>query len=689
MTTPTTSKRSTTSSLSDAGYKVGPTNLSHTAPTSSPVGKKILGVEFKDEAEQARILSTVQEWYSRCKNARATVERQWYINMAFYAGRQYIRMVPTPGVGNGFKLDVPKAPPWRVRLVINRTRMYIRSELAKVTSQRPTFYVVPATTEDEDLISARVAEQIFDSVYTNYDLKRTIRQAEWWNCVCGNSFIKTAWDKNAEFVSGNKTQQGDLSYQVFTPFHIYVPELQEPDIQKQPYVIQATTQSVDWVKQTFPELKNINTDVNQEGDILDSGFLNIIGAKNVVRNQVLVLEVWMKKGKQSLLPDGGMVTIIGGQVAQKVDGMPYNHKEYPYQKLNNVETGRFYSTSSIEDIIPLQRELNRTRSQIIEAKNMMSKPKLLAASGSIEAKQITAEPGQTIYYKMGYPAPTPMPLPSLPAYVLEEVNQLMADMDDLVGQHQISRGGVPGQMRAASALQFVKEQDDTVLSGLIENLEEVLESMGKQTLALFVQYVNQERMIRTVGDDMVFDAQLFEGSFIKGNTDIRVESGSALPQSKAAKQAFVMDLLKMGFIPPEQGLDMLDIGGIEKIYESYLVDKRQATRENQKMMMSLVVEPNDFDNHQVHLDIHNKFRKSQQYEALDEETKTLFQTHVAGHVQAMQSGLQPGGQFPPPQQSGPTGELHPINQPGQFPPRPPSPGIDPLLGDTGSFTGGM
>jgi hypothetical protein len=86
---------------------------------------------------------------------------------------------------------------------------------------------------------------------------------------------------------------------------------------------------------------------------------------------------------------------------------------------------------------------------------------------------------------------------------------------------------------------------------------------------------------------------------------LRVESMSALPTSKAAKQAFVMDLFKLGIINPQDGLQVLDIGGIEKVIDTYLVDQRQAQRENLKMSEGTSVLANDYDNHEVHVLTHN------------------------------------------------------------------------------------
>jgi hypothetical protein len=63
----------------------------------------------------------------------------------------------------------------------------------------------------------------------------------------------------------------------------------------------------------------------------------------------------------------------------------------------------------------------------------------------------------------------------------------------------------------------------------------------------------------------------------------------------------------------------------------------------------------------MHIEIHNKFRKSQTFEALPENVKQIFEAHVQLHIMAsqpqqmmdpnMQTGQEPpmGGNMPPEQ----------------------------------------
>lgn len=608
---------------------------SQTPDTSSTTNLRVL--------DNKELVQWANDQYKKIKASRSSIERQWYINLAFYFGKQNVNVVSTSAAPTGFKLHVPKAPPWRVRLVINKIRPAIRKELAKTVAQKPRFTVVPASTEDEDQASARVGEAIFNAVYSDKRLKTIIRRAMWWTCITGTGFVKDYWDNGAKDVLG---QKGDFCIEPVTPFHLFVPDFNEIELENQPFVIHATTKSVEWVKHRFPNIENVVANVSTATDLLDDSFMGMIGAKSPDNDSVLCLEVWIKPGGHKAFPDGGMFTVVSDTIVQMRDKYPYAHGEFPFTKLEHIESGKFYGTSIIEDMIPVQKEYNRTRSQIIEAKNKMSKPQLMAPRGSVEVQKITSEPGQVILYTPGFNPPTPLPLQNLPSYVLQEIQQLQQDLDDISGQHEISRGSNPSQVTAATALSYLQEQDDTSLSGTIESVESGVEKIGRHVLSHASQFWSEERTVRVIGKDGAFDAHVYKASDLGGNHDVRVEAGSALPTSKAARLALVMDLIKLGAIKIEDALQAIDLGGMESINEDFLVDLRQAQRENLKLSMGEGVPANVWDNHDVHIQIHDKFRKSQQFETLDEQAQALFQQHVELHQSALQAQQPPMGPDP-------------------------------------------
>lgn len=695
-------------------------------------------LERRKENERLKGLATfITDEYTKCKRAREPIERIWYKNLSFYLGNQWVVYLNEALNGGSGKLVTPKAPPWRTRLTVNRIKPIVRTELARVTSQKPNASVVPASSEDEDLFAAQAGEQVWESVYSDKKIFRTFSRTAWWMLLCGVGFTKIYWDEDK--VDKLSNTKGDFCIENVTPFHVFVPDLTIEEIDDQQYVIHAYTKPINVAKKMYPDFADrLQANINSTNDVMDSIKLKI--SENNKPDAVLCVEMWLKPGVHKDYPDGGMIQVVGDYVVNEVHGNPYNHQEFPFTKFEHIPTGKFYTDSVIVDLISLQREYNRTRSQIVEAKNRMAKPQLRAPKGSVEISKITSEPGIVIEYNPGFNPPEPMPLQPLPAYVMEELNRIVLDMEDISAQHQVSKGNVPSGVTAATAISYLQERDDSVLTHTYNSVEQGFERIAKQILTLAVQYWDVPRVVKVTGTDGAFDALALKGSDLKSGTDIRMEAGSSLPVSKAARQAFIMDMMKMGFIPPDQGLRIMEIGGVQKLYDQLQVDERQAQRENLRMkaltpeqiaesnqmhnmwamqtqeieQQAAVVPPeladvmgmpdpsgemnmpgaagimpsddpdsvdtqtgmpleppdlipvNSWDNHAVHIEVHNRFRKSQAFEMLSDDHKEIFELHVSKHALALNQtasnaqGMEgmmgmPGGdgQTPPPPSGGP------------------------------------
>jgi hypothetical protein len=641
-----------------------------------PTDTQHVGI-FKAEGRDAdkqreRLVAVAMEWFHRCQEQRSRQERQWYLNYAFYTGQQYVQFRSIAQNGD-FDLQTPKAPYYRVRLTVNQIRKIVRKEISRLTAQKPNAFVVPSSAEHADVFAAQAGEQIWDSLWRRLKFTKTLRNAVFWQAVTGNGFIKSYWDPTKIDPESNKP--GDICIDSISPFYIFVPDLMCEDIEQQPYVIHAQIKSKSWIYKTF----GVEPNAEAKLESVDQNLQSVMGVqRNESKNeQAIILEVWVKPNYLPELPDGGMFTVASGQIVQGFDSWPYEHGQYPFAKIDGSPTGKFYNTSIVEDLIPLQRELNRTRSQLIEAKNRMAKPQLLAQEGAVDPKMITTEPGQVIRYKMGFDPPQPLPMQNLPSYVTEEIDRLYDDMADISGQHEVSNGSTPPGVTAATAISFLQEQDESLIAGQYSSLEEAVEKIASQALMYVKMYWDEKRTVKVVGLEGTFDVQSFQGADLHSNTDIRVEAGSALPTSRAAKQAFIMDLMKMGFVDPNDGLEILEVGGLQSIYERIQIDKRQAQRENLKMRVITeedqqahieewsmqgaefnpgmapeqdptidqdsglkldpppLVQVHTYDNHEVHIQVHNDYRKSQAFESASDFTKALFEEHVTQHMEAI------------------------------------------------------
>lgn len=598
-------------------------------PGNPPVGAKETQppklIEKMTGKDKEELIAKFDKWFKDCRQDRLTFEREWYLNMAFYFGRQNVLWANT-GNNNFAKLVEPKAPDWRVRLVVNRIKPMVRKEMSKLLQERPRGYVVPASSDEADLAAAKAADAVHEHITTQeINLLNVMWQSIFWMCLTGTGFIKDWWDEKEVDSSG---VQGKAKAEAVSPFHILVPDMEQPELERQPYVIHSVTKDPKWVKDIYKV--EVQPDSNSNDSGIESQFLSALGIKNDnTRKKVVVKEIWIKPCGDH--PKGLWAAWAGQELLAVNEGNPFKHGEYPFTKLDHIPTGRFYSQSTIVDMIPIQKEYNRTRSQIIEAKNRMAKPQLVAPKGSIDPRKVTSEPGLVIFYQAALSPPQPLPLQGLPTYVLQELDRSLIDMNDISSQHEVSRGQVPPNVEAATAIAYLQEQDDTALAHTLHSIELANERIGRHVLSHAGQFWDAQRTINVVGRNGVYESYIFSQSDLKGNTDYKVVHGSATPRSRAAKQAWITELIKMGVIPPDRGLQYLDMAETAKLYEEMQVDVRQAQRENLKLSNGMQIPVNVFDNNIAHINEHMSYMKRQEFEQLPPEVQFLLVEHTEYH----------------------------------------------------------
>lgn len=627
--------------------------------------------EFRARPDSKSIIDWVLSQYEAAKSARARTRRQWLLNYAFYRGQQNLEIAPAHVPNSLLNGRITKADN-RNHRAVNRIRPMVRTELAKMTSQKPSAVVIPASSEDQDLFAAQAGEQVWECLYDRLNVAYHFSRAAFWTSVAGNGFLKVSWDSGA--YDQMSEIQGDICISAPTPFHIFVADIMEPDLQQQPWVIHNYSKPVEWVKMRYEaELAHINVtpDVTSENNSVESEMLRESGNNSTKPDSVAIYEMWLKPGAHKAFPHGGMITIINNQVVEVfTEGIPYRHGNYPFIKFDHIPTDTFYCDSVITDIMDLQRQYNSIRTKIAVTIRKMASMQLMAQEGSVNSARWNNDVGTIVYYRPGMPAPTPIPMAELPSYLFNELDRILMDIEDISGQHQVSKGQTPPGVTAATAISFLQEQDDSYLSPTYDSIERGFQELARQAINLAVQYWDTPRLIKVAGKDAAFDTKLLSGADLQRGTDIRIEGGSALPQSPAARRAFIMDLMGQGFIPPEEGLKFLEMGGVQKIVDTMEQDARAAKRENLKLAAitdediqefrmawqqaqaqnaeatvdmetgaplepPTIVPVNSWDNHEVHIQIHNQYRKSQAFELLSPAVKAEFEAHVQMHHQAM------------------------------------------------------
>lgn len=594
---------------------------------------------------------TAQKWnvkYNTARLARMNFERKWYTYLAFVQGKQYISWSFADSPLTLGRIIEPINPSNRVRIVINRTRKIMRKELAKINKEQVRGFVTPSSTDANSVSSSRAAEQIAKYLTIQLTLARVFKQADWWMLLCGTSFIKDYYDDHITFGVMKQQQfdpmtgqpvdsvtvpaKGGPVVEVVSPFHILVPNLDEPDIQKQEWVMHISMKTTDWVKERFNV--DVGEGVSVASDTIESKLMNIQGmtSENSRARAVEVREIWIKPCLK--YPKGGRITCTQDRILETLDEFPYEHTEYPFTKRTYIENSIFYGVTLIEDLLPVQVEYNRTRSQIVEDKNRMGRPQLAIEQGSVigGTKTIKGVAGDIIEYRMGSRVPEPIPIAGLPTYIIDHVNRLRQEMDELASQEGNDSNNLPSGITAATAIAYLQENQDALIMDTLRDKEIAWQSVLRHLLGYIGQYWDGQRLVTVSGENGTFESFLFGKSDLSGQTNWTAVVGSATPQSYSAKQAQIMELMKGGFVPVAEGLQYLELGDTARLYEGLQVDKREAEKENIRMRNGVYVKVELWQEHLEHIICHDNVRKREEYEAWDQNSQAMIKYHTTLHM---------------------------------------------------------
>jgi len=599
----------------------------------------------------------------QARNARAPYEPDWFLNLAFFEGEQWLAW-------DGRGLFRPRLRA-RVTITDNRTRPIIRTEVAKLTKARPEWDAIPTGLDDQSVSDAQSAGRLIDWNWDEFGMAENRRAAiEWSRVVCAG-FIKTTWDRNAgkwtdylvdeqgkairgpkgpplrvgdEVPAGTKAAAvkrvggGEVRHEVRSPFNIF-PDPHATSLATCRWLIDESVRSVEDIQEMFGG-KPLEPDAAPQVDIVQS---RMGGGDRPLKDGsmsgVRVYEMWERPSR--LCPTGRHVVWHDGGLL--FDG-PNDYGELPYTMFPGIPVpGRFWPDSVLTDLRPLQAARNKLLSQIFENLARLGNPMLLL--DRMSNIKVTGVPGEQIRHSATLDVQLPKYLnpPGMPAETFQLLDRLESAMQEIAGQYEAQQGGVPNGVTAASAISLIQEQDATRLGPDVEALELAIGRWGQQTLTLQAKFYTDERILVLLGEDGVIDVSTFRASADFKAPRVRVVTGSTFPRSVAAKQAAIRDTLNMLLqygvpIPAPsmaKALRDMQVGGLERLVGGYTADLIQATREHVEFQRGKELEVHEWDDHPTHISAHDDYMKSARFLAMTPEEQKPLIDHARLHRDAL------------------------------------------------------
>ena len=203
----------------------------------------------------------------------------------------------------------------------------------------------------------------------------------------------------------------------------------------------------------------------------------------------------------------------------------------------------------------------------------------------------------------------------------------------------ILKGQAPKGVPTLGGTQMLLERGLAMFSDGLTNWANGWKNVRRNRLLIWKEYAMDERTQMVMGDNKKWSAKKFSSANLSGGIDVRIEEGSAQPTSEAYQQMLAGQLIEAGLIDlsiPSNRQQVLQLFRAGRLMESLDIDIKDAIKEKDEFLEGKGLRPRELiDNHQVHLDQHVRWAKSDVYFELPDEGQQMWVEHIMWHQQIL------------------------------------------------------
>lgn len=314
----------------------------------------------------------------------------------------------------------------------------------------------------------------------------------------------------------------------------------------------------------------------------------------------------------------GRKIVTANNVLLHDEPLEYEDGKIPVAKFNNYILPReFYGISEVEQIKGPQRIFNKLVSFALDVLTLMGNPIWVVSTDSgVDTNNIFNKPGLILEKNPNSEVRREEGV-QLQPYVLQLIDRMRDWFDGVAGATDVSRGVQPTGVTAAAAIADLQEAALTRVRLKARNLDSFLQKTGQMWLSRTLQFRDAPSMVRvtdnqgatkyfkfhveTVLDEMgnpvmnemgkpqkkavvqSFNPEMggmngIQEFPIKGEMDVRVQTGSSLAFAKARKAQDAKDLFNQGVIDAEELLKTLDWPNWQAVLERVKQQQAEAAQ---------------------------------------------------------------------------------------------------------------
>lgn len=554
------------------------------------------------------------------------------------------------------------------KIVANHIYDLTQNKVSRLIKYRPGITALPTSNDLDDRVGAKMSESLIKHIWYVQDFEGEI-QNEFVKLVhlMGESYLATLWDPDAgdvvedfkeytkelnekgevllknedgspykddegrEVKLSKVVKYGDVIYEIWYTLDCLVDRV--PQYRNARYMFHRKIKPSSLMKKKYPQLQDLT---GNEADTTYYDYEKMQVKK--LKNQTACWTFYYKKCEE--LPKGAMIKFVGEKVLD-VKPLPYSDGELPVTRLTDIDlAGETHGESYISLIKGLTGTYNNLTNMILRNQVLVSHPKWVFPVGSVR-KESLGNDITLVEYKGPQP-PQLMQQNPTPAEVFQFRGELKQEFQQISGIFGVSRGEPPPGIKAGVALQFLAEQENERFNEMVLKYNEWIRQVAIKTLGRCAENYkpDDKRMIMVIGKQNKWMSTFFDVKFLSRKYDVRVQNASALPQSKAARTQYLLDLNQQfpQQVPPEMVLDMLDISQPEKFIDYKTATVRAAEAENESIMQGVgeLNDPQDYEDHLLMWQIHVKQMREWSFKnQTPQEIQERMKAHVMAHEMFM------------------------------------------------------
>lgn len=410
---------------------------------------------------------------------------------------------------------------------------------------------------------AIITESVVNYWWRHFDVRPEFRRAVKDFLIIGHGWLKTGYryieegqtDSDGEVLAAD-VPANDIEPTVVvvedrpfvervSPFDVFV----DPDatsMQDMTWIAQRVRRSLKDVKddKRYDAQARRNCSPATWGRNLEGGEL---AREEVVDTEEQYVEVWefydLQRKTLSVFTDGGERFLVSPKP------MPYAFG-HPFVMLRNYDVPeRFYPMGELEAIEPLQRELNETRSQMMNHRKRFARKYLYKESAfDAQGRQLLQSDADNVMVPVSSDEPlgnvmAPVPATITPPEFYNQSGLISQDIETVSGISEYMRGQLPQMRRTATEASIIADAANSRAADKLATIEQAIASVASRMVQLAQQFMTSEQVARISGRNGDPVWVTFDADYIAGEFDFEVEAGSTQPNNESFRRQSALQMV--------------------------------------------------------------------------------------------------------------------------------------------------